>query len=653
MYTIDNSYNLILKDNNGNEITINEKIINELNNYELISFPEGTTIIEDIIETQFYKLLLPDAIILKIFQSPVKCQFIGHIKDINLYSFEYLKLILEKLDYKCPFYFSYFYQKNVYIDINKISETNINVDRYIEILEKIDNESKIKKIFEELKGRYTSNTINYTYEFLNPNYNKYYSNYNINKNEQNLSEQFKYLKSDIRNYILNKIEYFVKNTNSQNIISPWVDKDYLVLKENDPYLLPVCGPHGTGKTVTALYIHKYLFLKGLKGIYLNLKYYSKDNISLEDKIEVLIKECFFIVDSENELLELYNQLIRINIFYQAIFVIKDFIEKKKDNNIYIILDQYQDKYNFKDILKLFTKIKIFLISSINDKDVKTNLIKKYEEEIRIESKKKLMDKNPRDIIKYNYIENLIDSSNFKNYIYKNIFKNKIKQNEKEEEKMNDELNIIFYILDKFDFIPKYVFEYINNYESILDLLFQEYTNIINKLNSFLDLGTINLDQLSKLNKDYLIVKKKDIKTAKTFTKEKFVEILNYIPLKYISFRKKENGKFCFYYTFPLFKKILADFIDYIQSKSNFFLDDDGLKKGQYFEKILKMEFRGFKKLKIDGYFKVNRIIEMEPTKKYKKINKNYFKFKDNIFIDKKKEKEKIMIFVFINPNKKI
>ena len=119
------------------------------------------------------------------------------------------------------------------------------------------------------------------------------------------------------------------------------------------------------------------------------------------------------------------------------------------------------------------------------------------------------------------------------------------------------------------------------------------------------------------------------------TKEKFVELLDYIPLKYISFIKKGNDEYYFYYTFPLFKKILEDFTSYISSKSNFFLSDDGEIRGSSFEKIVKMELRGFKKLNINGYFKVNNIISMELTKKYKRINENYFKFKDNILIDQK------------------
>ena len=44
---------------------------------------------------------------------------------------------------------------------------------------------------------------------------------------------------------------------------------------------------GIGKTITSLFIHKSLFLKGIKGIYLNIKYYSNQMISWERKMETL------------------------------------------------------------------------------------------------------------------------------------------------------------------------------------------------------------------------------------------------------------------------------------------------------------------------------------------------------------------------------
>jgi len=46
---------------------------------------------------------------------------------------------------------------------------------------------------------------------------------------------------------------------------------------------------------------------------------------------------------------------------------------------FLIIDQYQKKYNSNNILNLFSKYKIFLLSSINDTDVKNYLILTYQE----------------------------------------------------------------------------------------------------------------------------------------------------------------------------------------------------------------------------------------------------------------------------------
>ena len=70
--------------------------------------------------------------------------------------------------------------------------------------------------------------------------------------------------------------------------------------------------------------------------------------------------------------------------------------------------------------------------------------------------------------------------------------NELKDENKKEDKdkINKEFekwkNQIHYILMKFNYIPKYFFEFINNYESIYDFLFYEYSKIYQKLNLFND-----------------------------------------------------------------------------------------------------------------------------------------------------------------------
>ena len=652
MYFIDQLYNLIFQDNSGNKIEINKKILKELDNDDLKSFPEGTKKVNNMSKTYLYELLFKDKSVLRIFKIPVDCKIKDLEPNINLFSNEHLKLVLEKSNYKCPLYFSSYSKKKVFIDINDIEKTQFFYDDYIEIKEdEEDYETKITKIFKESKEIYNNIDIQITYRYISLNYNNYFSNYH--SFNQDLSENFDYFFSKNRRNLQGNIQHFLSNKNKCN--KKIGEKENNAKNNNDnpseeiiENVYPVCGPHGTGKTITALFIHKSLLFQEIKGIYLNFKYYYNDNISWENKIETLIKECFFIVENKDELLKLYLNFVKLNDFYEVLLIIKEFIEKKSNSNIYMILDQYQNQYNKNNILDPLVKIKVFLLSSINDFDVKTNLIYKYEEEL-IECDLQKIRSNKR--IRYNYIENLIDQEYYEKDKYKNIIRNKIKKYAKDENNIEKELEYVYNILKKFDYLPKYFFRYINNYDSICDLLFIEYSNIIKKLNVFFYLAKIDINQINLLIKNNNLVEKNN-SNVKTLTKENFITYLKYIPLKYINFTKSKNGEFYFYYSFPLFKTILKEFIEYIESKELFYITDDERKRGIYFENIVKMELRAFQKLNIDGYLKFNDLMNMNPTKKYTILNKIYFVSKNNIFLDQKNRYGKSFDFGIYKPQTK-
>ena len=110
--------------------------------------------------------------------------------------------------------------------------------------------------------------------------------------------------------------------------------------------------------------------------------------------------------------------------------------------------------------------------------------------------------------------------------------------------------------------------------------------------------------------------------------------------------------FFFYYSFPFFKTILDDFMDFINSKNKFLTSPDGGERGNAFKTILKMEFRGFKHINIDGYFKVNNLTKMDLTEDYKEINQNYFKLKNNILIGQDSKKGVDYDFGIFRPKNK-
>ena len=230
------------------------------------------------------------------------------------------------------------------------------------------------------------------------------------------------------------------------------------------------------------------------------------------------------------------------------------------------------------------------------------------------------------------------------------------ENKKEDEdKINKEFekwkNKINYILMKFNYIPKYFFGFINYYYSIYDMLFYEYSKIYQKLNFFNDLNIINAKQIHDLIEDNYITKK-DSEIHNYLDKINFSKKLVFIPLKYINFNMKNINEFYFYYSFPLFKTIFNDFHNYVNSRIKFINGKNKGELGTIFEQIVKFEFRAFKHFGIDGYFKVYRLLEMNPTKKYELIDKNYFKNKYNIFIDQKDDQGKTYDLAIYKPKEK-
>lgn len=706
MLEVDQSYKLIFKMNNEKSIVIDEQLLEKLENGDKSSLPNNTVVHENL---AFFHIIFDNNIKIKIFRYPVECKFIDMEASIKIFAYEHFKAILEKKlkenIYHYPYFYSQLSYEMIYIDMNKIDDLSINCYKYIEIKNKDIKElrAKTKLIFTSLNSLYSKNKdeslLDITYNGISPNFKYYYPKLKIE-----LTDQFNIIPGQSRLEFGYKMKKFLQNKTT--------------------YIYPLCGPHGTGKSITALYIHKKLYSDEIKGLYLNLKYYSQKYIKLDNIIDVLLNECFFICDNEGELIDLYKKFLLKKNFLELMEIIGGHIrvknngKKENDIKIYIIMDQYQKKYNMDNLFNYFSGIKIILLSSINDFDVKNNIILSYEEDIKkdFNNENNINDKSVIvNIIKYNYIDSFISNDYYKKGKYKELIRNKIRNNIKNKKKRNninnvkeenneidggyknelleneknkkekmieegngkddiieekeeeiekykkdeidektveEEYNFIIKILKKFDFICKYFFEYLYYYDSIHDLLFNEYSNIMKKLNDFKKKGIINIDKLSYLINQKNIEKKDNIINASTLEIIDFIKCINIIPLKYINFKKCDNGRFFLYYSFPLLKKIFKEFIMYHESNKLFYISDNKSDRGNYFERILKYKCRVDKKLEIDGYFEVNQLIKMDPTKKYSKINLEYISSKNNIFIDQKDDQGPKYDFAIYKPKDK-
>ena len=400
METIDDLFQLNFTTTNGFKVIVNKDLISDLNKYDYSKLPKDTKVI--IKQTSIYDIYFTDKTNFKILSIPVECRLSISKKEYSLYSFQHLKLILDKYkkEYKNPYYYSTYYLKDIYINDTAIENKYFSFEEKIEIKEKDneDNKKKIKKIFEDLTKIYKKDCVIFSYEYISPNYDIYFP-----KNfHGNLSDKFDYIYSNYRRTLESNFSKFIN------------DKKELIY--------PICGPHNIGKTITALIIQKEYYQENKKSLYLNLKYYFYEPLKdLEQKIETLIKECFYFIENEKELLNLYDNLKKINKIDDMLSILKKYLfEKKYDTkDFFLIIDQYQKKLDSNDILIKFSNFKIFLLSSINDSDVKDNLILTYQEKYQTIKKKE-------KFLKYTYYEHLFDFNDYIITSLENQIKDKIK-----------------------------------------------------------------------------------------------------------------------------------------------------------------------------------------------------------------------------------
>ena len=148
-------------------------------------------------------------------------------------------------------------------------------------------------------------------------------------------------------------------------------------------LIPICGPEGVGKTISIMAFFRKNFLK-YHYIYCNLRklfycFTSKDNNAIKDIIlkELLNSSCS--IEKLNNCSDKLNDLFLLE--KHPIDLIIEIIKLLKLKQNIIILDQYKIKYddNYSKLQELLkycktNLIKVVLISSMNEIDVKQSII---------------------------------------------------------------------------------------------------------------------------------------------------------------------------------------------------------------------------------------------------------------------------------------
>jgi len=196
-------------------------------------------------------------------------------------------------------------------------------------------------------------------KLLSVNFNKYFFN---NDKDMNLDKEISIFKTSLIEEIFSKIR---KLLNSKDKI------------------FAICGPSNIGKSFTALLFQKYLYLENIHSIYVNLS----NNEEIGKLKETLIKESFFLNISQTDFVPFADKITyyKVNNIWDIIFLIDDYCKDKKIKYL-LILDQYKSRRDpNKNLLKLKAD-NIFLLSSINDKDIKENLISQIKDDKELDFK---------------------------------------------------------------------------------------------------------------------------------------------------------------------------------------------------------------------------------------------------------------------------
>ena len=299
----------------------------------------------------------------------------NEFSEINVYNFEHILIYVNSLSLKL--------KEIEFLDSNnKIIPNNEDSFNEIHSFRKV---SQTKEVNDKKSDEYYSKIFN---DYLDNNYKCYghQLSLNIKKYSHQEPENFQYINSEERIELHDKLTEFIKSRRS---------------------FLPLTGVSGIGKTITLLEFLRVNFVN-YQHCYFNIKYLTKkSNIEeIANEIVKLFNEKQFL-KNYIELAQRIENTINVSIWDKIIMILDYVIEMNnqynKEQKIIIVFDQYKLLYDFNQTLfniiqedKYKSHIKFIICSSINEKDVKSNIT------YSVINKKFIL----KNILGYEYVSNL-------------------------------------------------------------------------------------------------------------------------------------------------------------------------------------------------------------------------------------------------------
>ena len=538
-----------------------------------------------------------------------KIEFDSFLRGINFnfieknvkgifYSYKHLEELLKKYEYKNPFYC--IGDSTILNPLKNIREIKLfQVSKNITIYEKEEPENIIDNIYKELETNNENKIVQDKDEVidinqLTPNFKTYFV-----KESENMS------KSKIPIYY---------SSNRYNIM---VEIFGFINKDNQNKIYALCGPFGIGKSFTALLIQKILFFQKYPTIYVNLA----TNSTLDALKMIIIKELFFLIFDKNKYIDYSKKILNENInnLWELIIKIDQFCLENNINYL-LILDQYQSNKDQNKQIKNLKTSKIFLLSSINDTDVKDNLISQ------------ITGNNSENSINYKYIISLFDADEIINP------ENLIIENKDQ----------IISVLKMFNYLPVSIFllEFAFNWNT-LDFMNSQFCYILKKLSTFFD--KFNIKIMSYLNSNKYINSLFN-KNKKSIQKNYFINNYKDIPFKFIAYELYEPNLVNLSFAFDYIIYPFLFYLSYIDSILDFKMKQDVYMLGGKFEKIIQYIIILKRPLfNIDSFIEVDQIYRMNLVNEYKFIDIKQIKKKSNVFIFQEEYYGKDFDFALLKP----
>ena len=575
METLSSENDLVYKIED-NEIFNSKLFEHGVYNSGTLSIYPGLTQEEDNFQDGLIKLKYKN-INFSIFPSQINMNFSDKNIKVKVGSFTHLKLLKEKFNYKNP----------VFRKIsNKEFSPLVNPEK-IKDFQFIDEEIIIMENTEE---------------------NNYYDSYKefttiIEKIDiYNRTIKIKNLSLNFKKYFFNYD--FIIDTEKEipifhSSLRYKIHSDIIAHLKRKEKIYAICGAFGIGKSFTSLIIQRKIY-KIYKTLYINLA----NNEEINQLKDTIIKEIFFLKLDEKDFNSLINKILSSNYndIWEIIIDIDNYCSDKKVKYL-LILDQYQKETDKNENLFNLKVEKIFLLSSINDEDVKDNLVSQIKKKV-----------NSR--LNYKYYINLGIQNSYFDYYSKNENNNVI-----DCAKRFNYLPISFFLLET-------LFQW-----KILDFLNFQYDSILKSLTKFYN--NVDINHIKALHINNKINNQFDIEVKKvSINLNDFLNKIKYIPLKFISYIIINNLSLELYYAFEYIKKPLDCIIKY-KDGLNALLEknEEGMIKGRKFENVIFYKFILNKSLfDIDGFINVDKIVNMILVDEYKNIDINDLKNKNCVLI---------------------